>query len=88
MQCALTGFYNGNLVCRFRKISQVYSQGIRPLARDSLELQNWNWLYSATDKLTKGWLTHGSRLLQQVQYSSASCLAKALALIESLAQAA
>lgn len=54
------------MLCRFRKISQIYSQGIRPLARDSLELQNWNWLYNATDKLTKGWLTHGSRLLQQV----------------------
>ena len=58
------------LLCRFRRISQLYSQGVRPLARDSLELQNWNWLYNATDKLTKGWLTHGSRLLQQVTASA------------------
>lgn len=37
-----------------------------------LELQNWNWLYNATDKLTKGWLTHGARLLQQVIASAKS----------------
>ena len=59
-----------SLLCRFRRISQLYSQGVRPLARDSLELQNWNWLYNATDKLTKGWLSHGSRLLQQVTASA------------------
>ena len=60
------------LSCRFRRISQLYSQGVRPLARDMLELQNWNWLYNATDKLTKGWLTHGARLLQQVIASAKS----------------
>ena len=60
------------MLCRFRRISQLYSQGVRPLARDMLELQNWNWLYNATDKLTKGWLTHGARLLQQVTASAKS----------------
>ena len=60
------------LSCRVRRISQLYSQGVRPLARDMLELQNWNWLYNATDKLTKGWLTHGARLLQQVIASAKS----------------
>lgn len=60
------------LLCRFRHISHLYSQGVRPLAHDMLELQNWNWLYNATDKLTKGWLTHGARLLQQVTASAKS----------------
>ena len=37
-----------------------------------MELSNWNWLYNATDKLTKGWLKHGARLLQQVTASAKS----------------
>lgn len=53
-------------LCRFRRIAQLYGQGIKPLAKNPLEASNWNWLYNATDKLTKGWLTHGARLLQQV----------------------
>ena len=55
---------------RFRRIAQLYSQGLKPLARTSMELSNWNWLYNATDKLTKGWLKHGARLLQQVTASA------------------
>lgn len=35
-----------------------------------MELSNWNWLYNATDKLTRGWLKHGARLLQQVTASA------------------
>lgn len=35
-----------------------------------MELSNWNWLYNATDKLTKGWLKHGAKLLQQVTASA------------------
>ena len=56
--------------CRFRRIAQLYSQGLKPLAHNSMELSNWNWLYNATDKLTKGWLKHGARLLQQVTASA------------------
>ncbi|KAL3161743.1 hypothetical protein ABBQ38_008840 [Trebouxia sp. C0009 RCD-2024] len=58
------------LAYRFRRISQLYSQGLKPLAQNSMELSNWNWLYNATDKLTKGWLKHGARLLQQVTASA------------------
>ena len=60
------------LLHRFRRIAQLYGQGIKPLAKNSLEASNWNWLYNATDKLTKGWLTHGARLLQQVTASAKS----------------
>ncbi len=60
------------LPCRFRRIAQLCGQGIKPLAKNSLELSNWNWLYNATDKLTKGWLTHGARLLQQVTATAKS----------------
>ena len=55
---------------RFRRIAQLYSQGLKPLAHTSMELSNWNWLYNATDKLTKGWLKHGAKLLQQVTASA------------------
>ena len=57
-------------LCRFRRIAQLYAQGLKPLAKNSLELANWNWLYNATDKLSKGWLTHGAKLLQQVTASA------------------
>ncbi|KAL0050629.1 hypothetical protein WJX82_003772 [Trebouxia sp. C0006] len=60
------------LAYRFRRIAQLYGQGIKPLAKNSLEASNWNWLYNATDKLTKGWLTHGAKLLQQVTASAKS----------------
>ena len=55
---------------RFRRIAQLYAQGLKPLARNSMELSNWNWLYNSTDKLTKGWLKHGAMLLQQVTASA------------------
>ena len=55
---------------RFRRIAHLYSKGLKPLARNSMELSNWNWLYNATDKLTKGWLKHGAKLLQQVTASA------------------
>jgi len=57
---------------RFRRIAQLYGQSFKPLAKNSLEASNWNWLYNATDKLTKGWLTHGAKLLQQVTASAKS----------------
>ena len=60
------------LLHRFRRIAQLYGQGIKPLAKNSLEASNWNWLYNATDKLTKRWLTHGAKLLQQVTASAKS----------------
>lgn len=69
-----THFDHCIIAFRFRRIAHLYSQGIKPLARNSLELSNWNWLYNSTDKLTKGWLKHGAKLLQQVTASAkASC---------------
>ena len=68
--CVLQVPHDSLLGRRFRRIAQLYSQGIKPLAHNSLELSNWNWLYNATDKLTKGWLKHGARLLQQVTASA------------------
>ena len=51
--------------CRFRHIVSLYAKGLKNLAENLGQHEQWLSLYGDTDKLTSGWLSHGVSLLKK-----------------------